>query len=52
MQKEIHEQPTSLQQTMSGRVQFQRPSVGNPWLTPRIKLGGLVEHGATIRRSR
>ncbi len=52
MQKEIHEQPTSLQQTMSGRVQFQRPAMGNPWLTPRVKLGGLVEHGNTIKRSR
>ncbi|GLI68179.1 hypothetical protein VaNZ11_012521 [Volvox africanus] len=52
MQKEIHEQPESLLQTMRGRVQFQRPAVGNPYLTQRIKLGGLVEHGATIRRCR
>jgi glucosamine 6-phosphate synthetase-like amidotransferase/phosphosugar isomerase protein len=27
MQKEIHEQPESLLQTMRGRVQFQRPAV-------------------------
>ncbi len=52
MQKEIHEQPESLLQTMRGRVQFQRPAVGNPYLTQRIKLGGLVEHGSTIRRCR
>ncbi|KXZ56100.1 hypothetical protein GPECTOR_2g982 [Gonium pectorale] len=52
MQKEIHEQPESLLQTMRGRVQFQRPAVGNPYLTPRVKLGGLVEHGATVRRCR
>ncbi len=50
MQKEIHEQPESLLQTMRGRVQFQRPAVSNPWLTPRIKLGGLVDTAATIRR--
>ncbi|EFJ45967.1 hypothetical protein VOLCADRAFT_105759 [Volvox carteri f. nagariensis] len=52
MQKEIHEQPESLLQTMRGRVQFQRPAVGNPYLNQRIKLGGLAEHGATIRRCR
>mmetsp|Transcript_12034 Transcript_12034/g.21332 ORF Transcript_12034/g.21332 Transcript_12034/m.21332 type:complete len:702 (-) Transcript_12034:208-2313(-) len=52
MQKEIHEQPESLLQTMRGRVQFQRPVVGNPYLTPRIKLGGLVETAETIKRSR
>ncbi|KAG2426550.1 hypothetical protein HXX76_011775 [Chlamydomonas incerta] len=52
MQKEIHEQPESLLQTMRGRVQFQRPAVGNPYLTQRVKLGGLVEHGATISRCR
>ncbi|KAJ9519758.1 hypothetical protein QJQ45_013440 [Haematococcus lacustris] len=52
MQKEIHEQPESLLQTMRGRVQFQRPAVGNPYLTPRIKLGGLVETADTIRRCR
>ncbi len=50
MQKEIHEQPESLLQTMRGRVQFQRPAVGNPYLTQRVKLGGLVEHGATVKR--
>lgn len=49
MQKEIHEQPESLLQTMSGRVKFQRQAVGNPYLTPRVKLGGFVETAATIR---
>lgn len=44
MQKEIHEQPDSLLQTMRGRVQFMRPAAGNPYLTPRIKLGGLEGH--------
>uniref|UniRef100_A0A7S0WPK8 glutamine--fructose-6-phosphate transaminase (isomerizing) n=1 Tax=Chlamydomonas leiostraca TaxID=1034604 RepID=A0A7S0WPK8_9CHLO len=52
MQKEIHEQPESLLQTMRGRVQFQRPAVGNPYLQPRVKLGGLVETAETIRRCR
>jgi hypothetical protein len=52
MQKEIHEQPESLLSTMRGRVQFQRPAVGNPYLTPRVKLGGLVEQGATVKRCR
>lgn len=52
MQKEIHEQPESILQTMRGRVQFQRPAVGNPYRTPRIKLGGLVEYVQTIRRCR
>ncbi|PNH04315.1 Glucosamine--fructose-6-phosphate aminotransferase [isomerizing], partial [Tetrabaena socialis] len=52
MQKEIHEQPESLLQTMRGRVQFQRPAVGNPYLTQRVKLGGLVEHGAAVNRGR
>jgi len=52
MQKEIHEQPEALLQTMQGRVQFQRPALGNPYMTHRIKLGGLVETHATIRRSR
>lgn len=52
MQKEIHEQPESLLQTMRGRVQFQRVAVGNPYLTQRVKLGGLVEHGPAIKRCR
>lgn len=52
MQKEIHEQPESLLSTMRGRVQFQRPAVGNPYRTSRIKLGGLVEYNQTIRRCR
>ncbi|GMH45196.1 hypothetical protein BSKO_13153 [Bryopsis sp. KO-2023] len=52
MQKEIHEQPESLLQTMRGRVQFQRASFGNPYLVPRVNLGGLAEHLKTIRRCR
>ncbi|KAF5827968.1 hypothetical protein DUNSADRAFT_18444 [Dunaliella salina] len=52
MQKEIHEQPESLLQTMRGRVQFQRPALGNPYFNPRIKLGGLVEVTETLKRCR
>ena len=55
MQKEIHEQPESLVQTMRGRVAFARPPPGvDPYLAPpRIKLGGLAGGNAdTIRRSR
>mmetsp|Transcript_5978 Transcript_5978/g.15895 ORF Transcript_5978/g.15895 Transcript_5978/m.15895 type:complete len:698 (-) Transcript_5978:1845-3938(-) len=52
MQKEIHEQPESLLQTMRGRVQFQRPALGNPYFNPRIKLGGLVEVTDTLKRCR
>lgn len=52
MQKEIHEQPESMTQTMRGRVQFERPAVSNPYLVPRVKLGGLGEHLKTIRRCR
>lgn len=44
MQKEIHEQPDSLLQTMRGRVQFMRAAIGDPYRTARIKLGGLTEH--------
>ena len=32
MQKEIHEQPDSIQQTMRGRVDFQASKVGLCWL--------------------
>ncbi len=52
MQKEIHEQPESLMQTMRGRVQFSRTAGEQAWRVPRIKLGGLLETKATIRRSR
>ncbi|KAG1675057.1 hypothetical protein FOA52_002716 [Chlamydomonas sp. UWO 241] len=52
MQKEIHEQPESLGQTMSGRVKFERQAGGNPYSVPRIKLGGFLETGATICKSR
>ncbi|MEW5310842.1 MAG: hypothetical protein WDW38_002603 [Sanguina aurantia] len=52
MQKEIHEQPESLAATLRGRVQFDRGSSGDTYMQPRVKLGGLVTHGATIMRSR
>uniref|UniRef100_A0A7R9V3S4 glutamine--fructose-6-phosphate transaminase (isomerizing) n=1 Tax=Chlamydomonas euryale TaxID=1486919 RepID=A0A7R9V3S4_9CHLO len=52
MQKEIHEQPESLLQTMSGRVLFQRKAVGDPYLSQRIKLGGFVETAQMIRNAR
>lgn len=52
MQKEIHEQPESLLQTLRGRVQFQRAALGNPYLVPRVNLGGLAEYLKTIRRCR
>jgi glucosamine--fructose-6-phosphate aminotransferase (isomerizing) len=50
MQKEIHEQPESLLQTMRGRVQFQRLAAGNPYTTQRVQLGGLMETAEVIRR--
>lgn len=52
MQKEIHEQPESLLLTLGGRVKFQREAVGNPFLVPRVKLGGLVDHTRIIKNSR
>jgi glucosamine--fructose-6-phosphate aminotransferase (isomerizing) len=57
MQKEIHEQPDSIQQTMRGRVNFSpgSPHLGSgfaPSMKGRITLGGLSDHLATIRRGR
>ncbi|KAI8470318.1 MAG: glucosamine--fructose-6-phosphate aminotransferase [Monoraphidium minutum] len=56
MQKEIHEQPEALLQTMRGRVMFRRPDDEPgpyaPGAVSRIVLGGLVDTKATIRRSR
>ena len=66
MQKEIHEQPDSLLQTMRGRVCFDRVggpagsvtprggprAAGDPYLEHRILLGGLADHLPAIRRSR
>uniref|UniRef100_A0A383VJC3 glutamine--fructose-6-phosphate transaminase (isomerizing) n=1 Tax=Tetradesmus obliquus TaxID=3088 RepID=A0A383VJC3_TETOB len=43
MQKEIHEQPEAITQSMRGRVKQQKSAEGNPYLQQRIKLGGLVE---------
>eukprot|EP00879_Flechtneria_rotunda_P013604 GHRR01014210.1.p1 GENE.GHRR01014210.1~~GHRR01014210.1.p1 ORF type:complete len:690 (+),score=211.83 GHRR01014210.1:228-2297(+) len=52
MQKEIHEQPEALLQTMRGRVAVEKTSEGNPYHQQRVKLGGLVETRDIIRRSR
>lgn len=48
MQKEIHEQPESILQSMRGRVNIQQKE-GERY---RIRLGGLVETRDIIRRSR
>lgn len=55
MQKEIHEQPESILQTMRGRVKLGRGGAGvpaDPYREHRIKLGGLTPHLATIRSGR
>ncbi len=52
MQKEIHEQPESITQTMRGRMLFDAPVGGDPYMVKRVHLGGLVPHLLTIRRSR
>ncbi|KAK9805778.1 hypothetical protein WJX73_008652 [Symbiochloris irregularis] len=54
MQKEIHEQPDSILQTMRGRVRFERTSkhAVDPYKEHRILLGGLTDQVETIRRSR
>lgn len=58
MQKEIHEQPESISQTMRGRVAFDpdfvgttHPVVGESY-KQHVKLGGLADHMNTIRSSR
>jgi glucosamine--fructose-6-phosphate aminotransferase (isomerizing) len=53
MQKEIHEQPESIFQTMRGRVKMgPQEAVHDPYKQQRIKLGGLAEHLETIRSGR
>ncbi|KAL6779853.1 ATF1 [Auxenochlorella protothecoides x Auxenochlorella symbiontica] len=53
MQKEIHEQPESVLQTMRGRVKFERSSSETDrYRERRIKLGGLTEWLDTIRTGR
>ena len=60
MQKEIFEQPDTVAQTMQGRVKatplspmkFAGGIGADPYLMPRVRLGGLVDHVPTIRRSR
>eukprot|EP00884_Botryococcus_braunii_P005254 jgi/Botrbrau1/1472/Bobra.178_3s0029.1 len=57
MQKEIHEQPESLFQTMQGRVIFKTDtedgsSVLDPYLERRVSLGGLADHLSNIKRGR
>ncbi|KAL3156749.1 hypothetical protein ABBQ38_001024 [Trebouxia sp. C0009 RCD-2024] len=54
MQKEIHEQPESITETMRGRVKFV-PSPNktvDPYQMRRITLGGLSDHLGSIRRGR
>jgi len=59
MLKEIFEQPETVAQTMQGRIKatpispikFGVPAV-DKYLVPRVRLGGLVDYVATIRRSR
>jgi glucosamine--fructose-6-phosphate aminotransferase (isomerizing) len=61
MQKEIFEQPETVAQTMQGRIKstplspmkFAVPGGAiDPYMMPRVRLGGLVDHIPTIRRSR
>lgn len=59
MEKEIFEQHETVAQTMQGRVKmtplspmkYAVPGI-DPYLMPRVRLGGLVDHIPTIRRSR
>ncbi|GAB4813433.1 hypothetical protein N2152v2_000479 [Parachlorella kessleri] len=59
MEKEIFEQAETVAQTMQGRVKmtplspmkYAVPGL-DPYLMPRVRLGGLVDHVPTIRRSR
>ena len=59
MQKEIFEQADTIAQTMQGRVKmtplspmkFANPAI-DPYVMPRVRLGGMVDHIPTIRRSR
>ena len=61
MQKEIFEQAETVAQTMQGRVKVTplspmkfavRGGALDPYLMPRVRLGGLVDHVDTILRSR
>ena len=60
MQKEIFEQPDTIAQTMQGRVKLTPlspvkslvPTGYDPYLVPRVRLGGLTDHVPTICRSR
>lgn len=57
MQKEIHEQPESIFQTMRGRVKLAAGGDGagggvDPYREQRIKLGGLAEHLEAMRSGR
>jgi glucosamine--fructose-6-phosphate aminotransferase (isomerizing) len=59
MEKEIFEQAETVSQTLQGRVKvtplspmkYAVPGI-DPYLMPRVRLGGLVDHIPTIRRSR
>ena len=48
MQKEIHEQPDAVGQTMRGRVVFEDDGK----TVQRVFLGGMTDYLSTIRRSR
>jgi len=48
MQKEIHEQPDAVGQTMRGRVVFEQDGK----TVQRVFLGGMADYLSTIRRSR
>lgn len=55
MQKEIHEQPDSITQTMRGRVRLAlspRRGAVDPYKESRIKLGGISPYVSTIRSGR
>lgn len=59
MEKEIFEQAETLSQTMQGRIKvtplspmkYAVPGI-DPYIIPRVRLGGLVDHIPTIIRSR
>lgn len=53
MKKEIHEQPESIIQSLSGRVKFGPPnSEADKYMQQFVKLGGLVDHIEHIKRCR
>lgn len=59
MEKEIFEQPETIAQTMQGRVKitplspmkYAVPGI-DPYLMPRVRMGGLVDHVSVSRAAR